>query len=402
MSFAAQPSFARALLSLIVLSIGCVHVPKRHPLPEEHVGDAEVLGTPRARFWGDLPPPWMPAWWEKSAAEMKARYSGVYGREHTYLAISGGGENGAFAGGLLLGWTEAGDRPEFTAVTGISAGALIAPFAFLGPEYDPTLREVLDNLNPNAVLEKRRMLQGLRSDAMASTEPLQRLIETYIDQEMMEKIAEEHRKGRELSIGTTNLDSMRPVIWRIGAIANSGHPRALELVHQIVLASASIPGAFPPVLIEVEVGDERFDELHVDGGAASQVFLYPAGLDWNALLEKLQVRGRPTVYVIRNSRLDPMYEQIENKLFPIAGRSIESLVRTQGIGDVHGVYLQTCRDGMDFNLAYIPSDFDEKSREEFDPKYMKNLFDMAFDRARAGYPWEKLPPQLKEVPPSCR
>ena len=402
MSFAAQPSFARALLSLIVLSIGCVHVPKRHPLPEEHVGDAEVLGTPRARFWGDLPPPWMPAWWEKSAAEMKARYSGVYGREHTYLAISGGGENGAFAGGLLLGWTEAGDRPEFTAVTGISAGALIAPFAFLGPEYDPTLREVLDNLNPNAVLEKRRTLKGLRSDAMASTEPLQRLIETYIDQEMMEKIAEEHRKGRELSIGTTNLDSMRPVIWRIGAIANSGHPSALELVRQIILASASIPGAFPPVLIEVEVGDERFDELHVDGGAASQVFLYPAGLDWNALLEKLQVRGRPTVYVIRNSRLDPMYEQIENKLFPIAGRSIESLVRTQGIGDVHGVYLQTCRDGMDFNLAYIPSDFDEKSREEFDPKYMKNLFDMAFDRARAGYPWEKLPPQLKEVPPSCR
>ena len=402
MSFAAQPSFARALLSLIVLSIGCVHVPKRHPLPEEHVGDAEVLGTPRARFWGDLPPPWMPAWWEKSAAEMKARYSGVYGREHTYLAISGGGENGAFAGGLLLGWTEAGDRPEFTAVTGISAGALIAPFAFLGPEYDPTLREVLDNLNPNAVLEKRRMLQGLRSDAMASTEPLQRLIETYIDQEMMEKIAEEHRKGRELSIGTTNLDSMRPVIWRIGAIANSGHPRALDLIQQILLASASIPGAFPPVLIEVEVGDERFDELHVDGGAASQVFLYPAGLDWNALLEKLQVRGRPKVYVIRNSRLDPMYEQVENKLFPIAGRSIESLVRTQGIGDVHGVYLQTCRDGMDFNLAYIPSDFDEKSREEFDPKYMKNLFDMAFDRARAGYPWEKLPPQLKEAPPSCR
>ena len=402
MSFAAQPSFARAMLSLIVLSIGCVHVPKRHPLPEEHVEDAEVLGIPRARFWGDLPPPWMPAWLEKSAAEMKARYSGVYGHKHTYLAISGGGENGAFAGGLLLGWTEAGDRPEFTAVTGISAGALVAPFAFLGPEYDSVLREVLDKLNPNAVLEKRRTLKGLRSDAMASTEPLQRLIETYIDQEMIEKIAEEHRKGRELSIGTTNLDSMRPVIWRIGAIANSGHPGALALVRQIILASASIPGAFPPVLIEVEVGDERFDELHVDGGAASQVFLYPAGLDWNALLEKLQVRGRPTVYVIRNSRLDPMYEQVENKLFPIAGRSIESLVRTQGIGDVHGVYLQTCRDGLDFNLAYIPSDFDEKSREEFDPKYMKNLFDMAFDRARAGYRWEKLPPQLKEVPPSCR
>lgn len=403
MSFAARPSVAPALLlSLLVLLTGCVHVPKRQPLPEDYAADAEVLGIPRARFWGDAPPPWMPDWWEKSTAELKERYSGVYGRKHTYLAISGGGENGAFAAGLLLGWTEAGDRPEFTAVTGISAGALIAPFAFLGTEYDPVLREVMSKLNANAVLKKRRTLKGLRSDAMASTEPLQRLIETYIDQEMMEKIAEGHRKGRALSIGTTNLDSMRPVVWRIGAIANSGHPGALELIQQIVLASASIPGAFPPVLIEVAVGDERFDELHVDGGAASQVFLYPAGLDWNAVLEKLQVRGRPKVYVIRNSRLDPMYEQVENKLFPIAGRSIESLVRTQGIGDLHRVYLETCRDGLDFKLAYIPADFDEKSREEFDPKYMKRLFDMAFDRARAGYPWENMPPELKEVPPSCR
>jgi len=344
----------------------------------------------------------MQDWWEKSDADLKARYSGVYGRKHAYLAISGGGQNGAFAGGLLLGWTEAGDRPEFTSVTGISAGALIAPFAFLGTEYDPVLKKVTGELTANAVFKKRRTLKGLRSDAMASTEPLQRLIQTYVDQEMMEEIAEEHRKGRMLYIGTANLDSMRPVIWRIGAIANSGHPRALDLIQQILLASASIPGAFPPVLIEVEVGDERFDELHVDGGAASQVFLYPAGLPWDAILEKLEVPGRPKVYVIRNSRLDPMYEQVQNKLFPIAGRSINSLIRTQGIGDLYRIYSAACRDGLDFNLAYIPADFDEKSKEEFDPEYMKKLFDTAFDRARAGYPWEKMPPELKEVPPTCR
>jgi hypothetical protein len=195
---------------------------------------------------------------------------------------------------------------------------------------------------------------------------------------------------------------MRPVIWRIGAIANSGHPRALALIHQILLASASIPGAFPPVLIEVEVGDQRFDELHVDGGVASQVFLYPPGLDWDAVLEKLQVPGRPKVYVIRNSRLEPMHEEVQNKLFPIAGRSIESLIRTQGIGDLYRIYLGTCRDGLDFNLAYIPGDFEEKSREEFDPEYMKKLFDTAFDRARSGYAWEKLPPELEQAPPSCR
>ena len=389
-------------LSLLALSIGCAHVPKRDPVPKEHVEDAEVLGIPRARLWGDAPPPWMPDWSKQSAADLKARYSGVYGRKHTYLAISGGGENGAFAGGLLLGWTEAGDRPEFTAVTGISAGALIAPFAFLGTDYDPVLRKITGELTADAVFRKRRTLKGLRSDAMTSTEPLQRLIETYIDQDMIEKIAEEHRKGRELSIGTANLDSMRPVIWRIGAIANSGHPRALALIHQILLASASIPGAFPPVLIEVEIGDQRFDELHVDGGVASQVFLYPPGLDWDAVLDKLQVPGRPKVYVIRNSRLEPMHEEVQNKLFPIAGRSIESLIRTQGIGDLYRIYLETCRDGLDFNLAYIPGDFEEKSKEEFDPEYMKKLFDTAFDRARSGYPWEKLPPELDQAPPSCR
>jgi predicted patatin/cPLA2 family phospholipase len=344
----------------------------------------------------------MPDWWEMGAADLKARYPAAYGRKHTYLAISGGGENGAFAGGLLLGWTEAGDRPEFTAVTGISAGALIAPFAFLGTEYDPVLRKVMGELSADTVFKKRRTLKGLRSDAMASTEPLQHLIETYIDQEMMEKIAEEHRTGRTLYIGTANLDSMRPVIWRISAIANSGHPRALELIQKVLLASASIPGAFPPVLMEVQVGDERFDELHVDGGAASQVFLYPAGLNWDAVLDKLKVQGRPKVYVIRNSRLDPMYEEVDNKIFAIAGRSIQSLIRTQGIGDLHRIYLETCRDGLDFNLAYIPADFDEKSKVEFDPEYMKKLFDTAFDRARAGYPWEKMPPELKEAPPSCR
>lgn len=169
------------LLPLRGLSIGCAHVPRRDPVPNEQVEDAEVLGIPRARLWGDAPPPWMPDWSERSAADLKARYSGVYGRKHTYLAISGGGENGAFAGGPLLGWTEAGDRPEFTTVTGIRAGALIAPFAFLGTDYDPLLKKVIGELSADAVFKKRRTLKGLRSNAMTSTEPLQRLIETYID-----------------------------------------------------------------------------------------------------------------------------------------------------------------------------------------------------------------------------
>jgi predicted patatin/cPLA2 family phospholipase len=390
------------LVPALVLVTACAHVPKRSPLPMEHIDDAEVLGIPRVRMWGDEAPPWDHDWFEKSRSEMKERYSGIYGRPHSYLAISGGGENGAFAAGLLLGWTAAGDRPEFTAVTGVSAGALVAPFAFLGPEYDDVLEKVSVGLTAEDVYKERGLIRALRTDAMATTEPLQALIAQYVDEEVMEKIAAEHRKGRSLNIGTANLDSMRPVIWRIGAIANSGHPDALDLIRRVLLASASIPVAFSPVLIEVESGGVKYDELHVDGGATAQVFLYPVGIDYDEVLERLAVPGRPEVYIIRNSRLDPIYEQVQNKLFPIAGRSLDSLVRTQGIGDLYRIYLQTCRDGLDFNLAYIPSDFTEQPEDEFDSEYMRDLFNTAFEQAKAGYDWEQMPPELETAPVHCQ
>ena len=386
-------------VSSLALLVACAHVPERHPLPEEGVEEATVLGIPRVRAWGDAPPPWEHQWFERSDQELKERYSGVYGKPHTYLAISGGGADGAFAAGLLLGWTAAGDRPEFTVVTGISAGALVAPFAFLGPEYDDILRRVSAELEEEDVYEERRLLRAIRTDAFATTGPLQALIARYVDGALMERIAEEYRKGRVLNIGTANLDSMRPVIWRLGAIANSGHPKALELIRAILLASASIPGAFPPVLIPVEYDGEIYDELHVDGGTASQVFLYPVGVDLEEIERRLRVPGRSKVYVIRNSRPDPKYEPVDNKLVPIAGRSISSVVRTQGIGDLYRIFLETCRDGLDFNLAYIPESFDEDPDSEFDPEYMKNLFDMAFTAAKAGYPWEKMPPELATAPP---
>ena len=390
------------LVMLLALVAACAHVPKRSPLPAEHADDAGVLGIPRARMWGDAPPPWEHDWFKRSKAELKERYSGVYGRPHTYLAISGGGENGAFVAGILTGWTAAGDRPEFTTVTGISAGALVAPFAFLGPEYDEVLKNVSSELKADDVYKRRGVIRALRTDAMATTGPLKALIAKYVDAEVMEKIAAAHRDGRSLNIGTANLDSMRPVIWRIGPIANSGHPGALALIRKILLASASVPAAFPPVLIPVEVDGTTYDELHVDGGAASQVFFYPVGVDYDEVLAKLGVPGRPKVYIIRNSRLDPIYEEVENKLFPIAGRSLESLIRTQGIGDIYRIYLQTCRDGLEFHLAYIPSDFTAKSDGEFDRAYMQALFDLAYERSKAGYDWVKMPLELQEAPIPCR
>jgi predicted acylesterase/phospholipase RssA len=376
----------------------CAHVPKRNPLPEAAVELAGVLGIPRARYWGDEPQPWAHEWLGKSKLGLKGRYPAVFGHRQTYLAISGGGQNGAFAAGLLLGWTAAGDRPEFTTVTGVSAGALIAPFAFLGPEYDHVLREVSVELTAKDVFKRRRLIRGLRSDAMATTGPLKALIAKHVDQDLIDEIAEQYRRGRSLNIGTANLDSMRPVVWRIGAIANSGHPQALELIRQVLLASSSVPGAFPPVLIEVEAGGETYDEMHVDGGTASQVFLYPLGLDFEEVLHMLEVPGKPKVYIIRNARLDPMYEQVQPKTVPIASRSISSVIRTQGIGDLYRIYLATLRDGLDFNLAYIPKEFTDRSKEGVDTEYMRKLFDLAYEMAENGYPWRKMPPELKQAP----
>jgi predicted acylesterase/phospholipase RssA len=244
------------------------------------------------------------------------------GSEHNYLALSGWGANGAFGAGLLAGWSAAGTRPEFAMVTGISTGALTAPFAFLVPAYDAQLKEMYTTYSTKDLVIKRNILATLNGDSAVDTTPLKKMIAKYVNQQVMEAIAAEYKKGRRLWVGTTNLDAKRPVIWNIGLMASSGQPGALELIHKVILASASIPAAFPPVLIEVEAGGKRYDELHVDGGTASQVFLYPAGLDWRIVTQKLEVKGTPKVYVIRNSFLKPAWETVKPKIMPIAGISI--------------------------------------------------------------------------------
>ena len=180
--------------------------------------------------------------------------------------------------------------------------------------------------------------------------------------------------------------------WNIGVIADSGDPGALELIRQVLLASASIPAAFPPVLITVEADGRSYDEMHVDGGATAQVYVYPAGIDWERVLEKLEVPTMPDLYVIRNSILEPRYVEVKNKIAAIAGRSVSSMIRTQGIGNMYEIYLLAKRDGLDYHLAYIPGSFKDEPEEAFDPVYMKKLFDLGYESAKAGYPWNTVPP----------
>jgi hypothetical protein len=314
-----------------------------------------------------------------------------------FLAVSGGGDDGAFGAGLLLGWTETGRRPEFKLVTGISTGALIAPFAFLGPSYDGKLKQVYTETSSKDIFSSRNFLAAFFDDALSDTTPLFNLISKYVNEEMLRDIAREYEKGRLLLIGTTYLDARRAVIWNIGAIASSGDPNAADLIRKILRASAAIPAAFPPVMIDVDVNGTPYQEMHVDGGAIAQLFLYPPEVGRRMLQAResgVAVRRERHAYIIRNARLGVDWSAVERNTLDIAGRAISTMIHVGGLNDLFRVYMITQRDGVDYNLAYIEDDFQAPERKEdgFDPGYMNALFNYGLAKARQGYEWKKFPP----------
>ena len=244
-----------------------------------------------------------------------------------------------------------------------------------------------------------------RIDAAASTKPLAELLERLIDENLLQAIAAEHNKGRRLLVGTTQLDAQRLVIWNMGAIAASHHPDALELFRQVLRASASIPVAFNPVYIKVKAAGQEYDEMHVDGGVKAQVMLYGEAISFFTARKKLGplMPQRPRkLYIIRNAQVSPEYESIEPHIWAIGPRAISSMTKYQGVGDLYRIYVLTQRDGIDYNLAFIPVDFHPKRASEFDTKYMKQEFEMAYNLARSGYKWHKYPPGFEpaNLPPA--
>ncbi len=310
------------------------------------------------------------------------------------LAISGGGDNGAFAAGFLNGWTKEGTRPQFKLVTGVSTGALIAPFAFLGPAYDAKLKEFYTSISLKDIAKKRSILAVVTNDAMADNTPLKNLVKKAVDQAVLDAIAAEDAKGRMLLVGTVDLDARRPVIWNITKIAASRRPGSLELAQSLLIASSAIPATFPPVMIDVEVGNKKYQEMHVDGNTAAQVFVYPAAVRLKEVAETVGVHRERKLYLIRNARLDPEWAQVERRTLPIAAQAISTLIQYQGIGDLYRIYSVTQRDGIDFNLAYIPPTFETPHKAEFDTAYMRALYDVGYSMAEKGYIWTKKPPVL--------
>lgn len=377
---------------------GCATLERGPAVPGALADQVTVLGLPNARFWPDTQGAAMAR--EAIAAQMREReYAGTGTAGHLppayFLAISGGSDNGAFGAGLLCGWHDAGTIPEFKLVTGVSTGAMIAPFAYLGGRYYDRLRTMYTTLKPDEVLQRQGIFGVLYGDALADTTPLFQLISRYFDEQMLADVAAAYRRGRLLLIGTTSLDEQRPVIWNIGAIAASGRPEALALVHKILLASAAIPGAFPPVMIDVEAAGQHYQEMHVDGGAVAQTFLYPPDLGLRVDLRSREYRHERHAYVIRNGRLDPDWAATDRRFLTIVGRAIATMIHYSGYNDVFRIYATAKRDGVDYNLAFIGADFPPTKHEPFEPSYMRALFDYGYARGRQGNPWRKAPPNLE-------
>ena len=389
------------LCAVLLTALGGCGGVTRNPLPKDLVGMACPAGIPDVRDWAGRPSALFQRDLVASIRQVqKHRPEGLLDKDGyaNILAISGGGPNGAFGAGMLAGWTEHGTRPEFKLVTGVSTGALIAPLAFLGPDYDEALKRFYTTTRTEHIIEERWLLSALAvDDSLADSSPLARLIERTITEELLDKIATEHRRGRRLFILTTNLDARQAVVWNMGAIAASGKPGAVALFRQVMRASASIPVAMGPVYMPVEAGGKMYDEMHVDGGVTAEVFFYGFMLDLPAAFREVGITREPNIriYIVRNSQISARYEQIEPSLMAIASRAIDSLINTQAVGDLYRIYTITQRDGIDFNLAYVPVDFVPSGKEMFDPVEMKRLYNLGYSLTVKGYKWDKVPVGMK-------
>ncbi len=388
-----------ALASLAASLAGCGVLP-RNPVPPDLTRVATIPGMPDVRAWAGRPSAAMERDFERSfqqesPADFPRGADGVV--RYPHLALSGGGSNGAFGAGFLNGWSTTGSRPVFKIVTGVSTGALMAPFAFLGPEYDLALHEFYTTTTTRDIFAVGSILISLlRGDSLADTGPLAALIARHVDAEFLRKVADAHNRGRRLYMGSVDLDSQQFVVWNMGLIAANGHPDALDLFRKVMLASASIPIAFPPVFFDVEADGQRYDEMHVDGFVAATVFLN-GGVFRPSLIHERAGRGtaREDIFVIHNGQLSEAPSPTPRSLRGIVSRVIEASGRAGLVGDLFRIYTFAQRDQAGFHWVTIDESIDLPGPEAFEPAKMAELYELGYKAALAGPVWYVEPPGLR-------
>ncbi len=377
---------------------GCANTIARNGIASPSVAsEAVIADLPGVRFWGDIYP-------SDFVGEVRRRLPNMptiaQGATRTrdgrpiieILALSGGGGDGAFGAGFLSGWSDRGTRPEFEVVTGVSAGAVIAPFAYLGPEYDEVSEKIWTQYQTSQIAVAQVLPGLLGGSALADSAPFAELIAQYVDKRLLRAIARQYRRGRMLLVGTTNLDAQRPVVWNMGEIAASGHPDSLELFRKVILASAAIPGALPPVSIDVSADGQHYSELHVDGGTTREVFVSPVNVPFATFNRFYSKPPQRRFYIIKNGKIDPEQEITKAQTLSIASRAISTLIKNQSLGETYKIYRMAKDDGAEFNFAAVPPSFNVKSNEFFDPAYQRALFDEGRRLASSRAPWLRKPP----------
>jgi Patatin-like phospholipase len=325
-------------------------------------GTDEVAGVPgmsSARFWADSISDFEQALPEGSGP---------------WLILSEGGEDGAYGAGVLSGWTKEGSRPVFSVVNGPRTGALIAPYAFLGADYDDRLHQQYTTVTAADIVELRAT-----RESMFDAWPLASLIAKIITPELLRNIAEEHQRGRRLFVVTTNLDAARPVIWNMGVIASQGGEEGLRLFRQVLVASASIPGMFQPVMIDVQADGHHFQEMHADGGAAAPFYVAPESFLLGATNHRLPASA---IYIVINGKLTPEFQMTDRTTASILGRSIGVALKAAARAEIAAVYSVARRQGIDVSVAAVDPGFSYEAHGPFDTQRMKALFDIGFEQAR--------------------
>jgi len=323
---------------------------------------------------------------DRRAAESWVTGAGGAGADGVFnmLAISGGGANGAFGAGLLVGWTQSGQRPEFDIVTGVSTGALTAPFAFLGPAWDARLTQAYTGHEAARVLSDMNLL-FFAAPSLYSSRPLERLVASYVDEALIEAVAREHRNGRRLLVATTNLDSQETVIWDLGAVAAAGGPEAIGRFRDVLVASASLPGVFPPKLITTWRGGTPVVEAHVDGGLATPFFTSSEGLtDWVSPNAHPDNPGR--LFAIINGKTAPNFAFAHTGAVAVLSRSLNVMGKAQLRSQLALSRRWAANNHSRFAYAEIPVAADE-GVFRFDLANRRQLFLLGENLARQGQAW---------------
>jgi len=385
-----------ALATLLISS--CASELFRNPVPPELEEVVEVVHMSHVRAWGDS---FDQAWHDDVVQSIKDEPEGLFPRgpngefQYSGLSMSGGGEHGAFGAGFLKGWSASGSRPIFKVVTGISTGALIAPFALLGSEYDDTLEEVYTQVTADDIFLERSILGAYWRESLADNQPLRNMVEEYISDEIIDAIAVAHNNGQRLLIGTTNFDAQRAVIWSMGAVANSKHPDAYDLFRNIIVASAAIPILFPPTFIEVEAEGEVYDEMHVDGGTMGQMIYFGSTIDWKAVLQEASGELEPVdnsvLYIIIDGEIDHHYDVVPRRLVSIADRTIQTMVKASALSSLYKMYLHAEVNGHDFKYISLPRTYEPYDDTPYDPEEMRRMFRIGHKMGLKGDTWLSTP-----------